>query len=49
MTFQHFKLRRNVGDKEYTSNVNKTEFDKNKDFFTDSSLRENADDIVCTL
>ena len=29
MTFQHLKLSRNVGDKEYTSNIYKTEFVKN--------------------
>ena len=49
MTFQHLKLSRNVGDNEYTSNIYKTEFDKNTDFFTDSSLRENGDEYVYDL
>ena len=35
MPFQHLKPSRNVGDNEYTSNIYKTEFDKN-----------NHDDII---
>ena len=32
MTFQQLKLSRNVGDNEYTSNIYKTEFDKNNKY-----------------